>query len=113
MLAANSDRHPANADRDRVAPERPKVERLHRDAFVEAEMAQARRFTVFVFVSMLAYSAQDLILEPFAGLVFAMTPGQSTQLSGVQHGGVFLGMVLVALAGSTAAGRRIASLRAG
>jgi BCD family chlorophyll transporter-like MFS transporter len=28
----------------------------------------ARRFTVFVFVSMLAYSAQDLILEPFAGL---------------------------------------------
>ena len=30
----------------------------------------ARRFTVFVFVSMLAYSAQDLILEPFAGSVF-------------------------------------------
>ena len=30
----------------------------------------ARRFTVFVFVSMLAYSAQELILEPFAGLVF-------------------------------------------
>ena len=28
---------------------------------------QARRFTIFVFVSMLAYSAQDLILEPFAG----------------------------------------------
>ncbi len=34
---------------------------------------------------MLAYSAQELILEPFAGLVFAMTPGQSTQLSGVQQ----------------------------
>ena len=34
--------------------------------------AQARRFTVFVFVSMLAYSAQDLILEPFAGAVFAI-----------------------------------------
>ena len=29
---------------------------------------QARRFTIFVFVSMLAYSAQDLILEPFAGV---------------------------------------------
>ena len=27
---------------------------------------QARVFTIFVFVSMLAYSAQDLILEPFA-----------------------------------------------
>lgn len=56
----------------------------------------ARRFTVFVFVSMLAYSAQDLILEPFAGTVFGMTPGQSTQLAGIQHGGVLLGMLLVA-----------------
>ncbi|MFX9622992.1 PucC family protein, partial [Acinetobacter baumannii] len=36
---------------------------------------KARRFTIFVFVSMLAYSAQDLILEPFAGAVFAFTPG--------------------------------------
>lgn len=44
---------------------------------------EARRFTLFVFVSMLAYSAQDLILEPYAGMVFGMTPGESTQLSGV------------------------------
>jgi len=60
----------------------------------------ARRFTVFVFLSMLAYSMQDLILEPFAGLVFAMTPGQSTQLASFQHGGVLIGMLVVALAGS-------------
>jgi BCD family chlorophyll transporter-like MFS transporter len=46
---------------------------------------QARRFTVFVFVSMLAYSLQDLILEPFAGTVFGLTPGESTRLAGVQH----------------------------
>ncbi len=59
----------------------------------------ARHFTIFVFVSMLAYSAQDLILEPFAGSVFGYTPGQSTQLSGVQHGGVLLGMLMVATAG--------------
>jgi len=71
---------------------------------------QARRFTVFVFVSMLAYSAQDLILEPFAGTVFGFTPGQSTQLSGVQNGGVLAGMLLVALAGSGR--RRFGSLRA-
>jgi BCD family chlorophyll transporter-like MFS transporter len=58
--------------------------------------ADARRFTIFVFVSMLAYSAQDLILEPFAGTVFGMTPGASTQLAGVQHSGVLLGMLLVA-----------------
>jgi len=67
-------------------------------AQVWAEPA-ARRFTVFVFVSMLAFSAQDLILEPFAGLVFGFTPGESTQLSGVQHAGVLLGMVVVAVAG--------------
>ncbi len=73
---------------------------------------QARRFTIFVFVSMLAYSAQDLILEPFAGTVFGMTPGETTKLSGVQHGGVLVGMLLVALAGSAAAGRRFGSLRA-
>ena len=41
----------------------------------------SRRFTIFIFVAMLAYSAQELILEPFAGLVFAMTPGATTKLS--------------------------------
>ena len=71
----------------------------------------ARQFTVFVFISMLAYSAQDLILEPFAGTVFGFTPGASTQLSGVQHGGVLLGMVVVAFAGGSFGGRRIGSLR--
>jgi BCD family chlorophyll transporter-like MFS transporter len=65
----------------------------------------ARRFTIFVFVSMLAYSAQDLILEPFAGTVFGYTPGSSTQLSGVQHGGVLLGMLMVAGAGLLSARR--------
>jgi BCD family chlorophyll transporter-like MFS transporter len=63
----------------------------------------ARHFTQFVFISMLAYSAQDLILEPFAGTVFGLTPGASTKLSGLQHGGVLLGMVLVAVAGLIAA----------
>ncbi len=71
----------------------------------------ARRFTLFVFVSMLAYSAQDLILEPFAGSVFAFTPGESTRLSGAQHGGVFAGMLLVALATSFFKGTPVASLK--
>lgn len=56
---------------------------------------QARRFTIFVFVSMLAYSAQDLILEPFAGTVFGLTPGESTRLGASQHSGALLGMLLV------------------
>jgi BCD family chlorophyll transporter-like MFS transporter len=72
----------------------------------------ARRFTLFVFVSMLAYSAQDLVLEPFAGSVFAFTPGESTSLSGAQHGGVFAGMLLVALATSFFKGTPAASLKA-
>jgi BCD family chlorophyll transporter-like MFS transporter len=72
---------------------------------------QARRFTIFVFVSMLAYSAQDLILEPFAGEVFGLTPGQSTKLSGVQHGGVLTGMIGVALIATLLKAGRAAALR--
>ncbi|MGK7868456.1 BCD family MFS transporter [Falsiroseomonas sp. E2-1-a20] len=70
----------------------------------------ARHFTIFVFVSMLAYSAQDLILEPFAGTVFGMTLGETTRLSSVQHGGVLAGMILIAIVG-TLTGGRVAVLR--
>ncbi|SFQ06141.1 MFS transporter, BCD family, chlorophyll transporter [Roseivivax halotolerans] len=70
---------------------------------------KARAFTLFVFLSMTAYFMQELILEPYAGLVFNFTPGQSTQLSGAQNGGVFLGMVAV---GVIATGFRRGSLRA-
>jgi len=61
---------------------------------------EARRFTVFVFVAMLAYSLQDLILEPFAGLVFGLTPGESTRLASFQYGGVLLGMIAVGIIGN-------------
>lgn len=71
---------------------------------------EARQFTIFVFLSMLAYSMQDLILEPFAGLLFAFTPGQSTQLSGVQHGGVLAGMILVGASGRLFGGRSSAGM---
>ena len=69
---------------------------------------RARAFTLFVFLSMTAYFMQELILEPYAGLVFAFTPGQSTTLSGAQNGGVFLGMLLVGIA---ATGLRIGTPR--
>ena len=69
---------------------------------------RARHFTFFVFLSMTAYFMQELILEPYAGLVFGFTPGQSTSMSGAQNGGVFLGMVLVGVAAS---GLRLGSLR--
>lgn len=64
------------------------------------EDSQARRFTYFVFISMLAYSMQDLILEPFAGFVFDMTPGESTKLAGVQHSGILVGMLISGAGGS-------------
>ncbi|MGI9366567.1 MAG: PucC family protein, partial [Rhizobiaceae bacterium] len=54
---------------------------------------------------------QDLILEPFSGLVFEYTPGQSTKLAGVQNGGVMVGMVVVAVIGSGFGGQRLGSMR--
>ncbi len=70
---------------------------------------RARQFAIFVFLSMLAYSAQELVLEPFAGAVFHLTPGESTSFVGLQHGGVLLGMLIVAVAGSR--GRSAGSMR--
>ncbi len=70
-----------------------------------AQDRQAYRFTWFVFLSMLAYSMQDLILEPYAGLMFGMTPGESTKLAGLQHSGILAGMLLTG-AGGTLYARR-------
>ena len=87
-------------------PETTSTER--RQQFVDAlrdvlDEPQTRRFGLFVFVSMLAYSAQDLVLEPFAGAVLGLTPGESTKLGGTQHGGVLVGMLVVAILGSVRA----------
>ncbi|SDE20170.1 MFS transporter, BCD family, chlorophyll transporter [Limimaricola pyoseonensis] len=83
----------------KVEPRPPEPKAKLREGLAEiwAEPA-ARRFTVFVFLSMTAYFMQELILEPYAGLVFGFTPGQSTSLSGAQNGGVFLGMLTVGIA---------------
>jgi BCD family chlorophyll transporter-like MFS transporter len=86
-------------------PPTPSMEGL-REIWAEP---RARNFTIFVFLSMNAYFMQELILEPYAGLVFNFTPGQSTQLSGVQNGGVFLGMLTVGL---MATGLKLGSMRA-
>ena len=73
--------------------------------------AEARRFTIFIFVSMIAFSMQDLILEPFAGLIFGMTPGESTQLGGQHQGGILLGMIIAGIGGSAFSGRLPVDLR--
>jgi BCD family chlorophyll transporter-like MFS transporter len=72
---------------------------------------QARRFALFVFVSMLAYSGQELILEPFAGAVFGLGPARTASLSGLHQSGLLGGMLLVAIAGSLAGSGRAATLR--
>lgn len=72
---------------------------------------QARRFTIFVFVSMLAYSAQDLILEPFAGLVHGYDAGASTQLAGIQNVGTLIGMIATAIAGTVIGKSRAGFMR--
>jgi MFS transporter, BCD family, chlorophyll transporter len=72
---------------------------------------EAVRFTWFVFAAMLAYSMQDLILEPFAGLVFAASPGASTQMSGGHQGGVLAGMIVAGVAGSAFRARTPLELR--
>ena len=60
---------------------------------------QARRFAIFIFVSMLAYGGEDLMIEPFAGAIFGMTIAQTATLSGALHVGSLAGMILVPLAG--------------
>ena len=85
----------------RPAPAMKSPPSSFRAAFMEVwAEPKSRRFAMFVFVSMLAYSAQDLILEPFAGVVFGLTPGETTKLSGVQHGGTLIGMAMVPLIGA-------------
>jgi MFS transporter, BCD family, chlorophyll transporter len=86
---------------DSLAKSNPPGKSSFREAFLEVwAEPKSRRFAIFVFVSMLAYSAQDLILEPFAGTVFGFTPGETTKLSGIQHVGTLIGMALVPLIGA-------------
>lgn len=92
-------------------------DRLTGDKFKQALRSvwaepQAKTFTVFVFLSMLAYSAQDLILEPFAGSLFGMAPGETTQLSGLHHSAVLCGMLTVAAVGSKKVAGRWGSIQA-
>jgi BCD family chlorophyll transporter-like MFS transporter len=74
--------------------------------------AAARRFTIFIFVSMIAFSMQDLILEPFAGLIFDMAPGDSTKTVGQFHqGGILIGMIVAGIGGSAFSAKRADGLR--
>ncbi len=99
-------------EKDAPAPAATTKKPPFREAFAQVwHEPAARQFTIFIFVSMLAYSMQELLVEPFAGVVFGMTPGTTTKLAGLQHGGVLLGMIGVALAATAIGGPRLGSLR--
>lgn len=53
----------------------------------------ARRFTGFVFLSILAFYLSELIFEPFAGHVHGLGPEDSTKLSGGKDGAALMGMI--------------------
>lgn len=94
----------------RVIPARLPDETPLRQGLAEVWAEKRTRvFTLFIFLSMTAFFLQELILEPYAGLVFAYSPGASTSLSGAQHGGMFVGMLAVGIAVSCL---KIGSLRA-
>ena len=68
----------------------------------------ARRFTGFVFLSILAFYLSELIFEPFAGHVHGLSPEDSTKLSGGKDGAALVGMILAGVLSAF----RIGSLRA-
>jgi BCD family chlorophyll transporter-like MFS transporter len=92
------------------ADDEPKIPFREAIAEVWAE-PHSRLFAIFIFLSMVAYSAQDLILEPFAGVVFGLTPGETTRLAGLQHAGVLAGMILVGLVSTVFSRHKAATTR--
>jgi BCD family chlorophyll transporter-like MFS transporter len=60
---------------------------------------------------MLAYSAQELVLEPFGAFVFGMSPSETALLGGAQHGGALVGMILVGLLATLWSNSRLMALR--
>jgi BCD family chlorophyll transporter-like MFS transporter len=68
----------------------PPLARALREAMADPN---ARRFTGFVFLSILAFYLSELIFEPFAGHVHGLQPDDSTKLSGAKDGAALLGMI--------------------
>jgi BCD family chlorophyll transporter-like MFS transporter len=107
--AVKTEQFTSNTDEAETASSPMKVS--FREAFAEVwRESRVRSFTWFVFVSMLAYSSQDLILEPFAAVAFGFSPAETTTLSGLQNGGVLLGMLFLGFITSKAKSQTLTSL---
>lgn len=55
---------------------------------------QARWFGAFLFLSMFSYFMQDVLLEPFGGEVFALSPAETTRFNAYMGVGVVIAMLL-------------------
>jgi BCD family chlorophyll transporter-like MFS transporter len=55
---------------------------------------QARAFGGFLFLSMFAYFMQDVLLEPFGGEVFGLSPAETTRFNAYMGIGVITAMLL-------------------
>lgn len=96
---------------DEAESEASPIKVSFREAFTEVwQESRVRSFTWFVFVSMLAYSSQDLILEPFAAVAFGFSPAETTSLSGLQNGGVLIGMLALAFITTKAKSQTLTTL---
>jgi BCD family chlorophyll transporter-like MFS transporter len=84
--------------------QRPPFRKAIAEVWAEPE---ARRLTIFVFLSMLGFFSEELVLDPFSAFVFGYTPGQSTKLSSALQSGVFVGMLLLAIASGTSLRERL------
>jgi BCD family chlorophyll transporter-like MFS transporter len=96
---------------DETESEASPIKVSFREALAEVwQESRVRSFTWFVFVSMLAYSSQDLILEPFAAVAFGFSPAETTTLSGLQNGGVLIGMLFLAFITTKAKSQTLTTL---
>ncbi|MBM2575515.1 MFS transporter [Jannaschia sp. Os4] len=82
----------AGMERADPAP-RPEAPRLRAALAATWADPAARRFTGFVFLSILAFYLSELIYEPFAGHVHGLSPSDSTKMSGAKDGAALLGMI--------------------
>ena len=53
---------------------------------------QVRRFFIFVMLTVIGTLAQDVLLEPYAGLVLGLSVGQTTSLTAIWGAGTLLSM---------------------
>lgn len=80
---------------ERYVPQTTATEDIPMRAALRSTWADpvARRFTGFVFLSILAFFLSELILEPFAGHIHGLGPEDSTKLSGGKDGAALMGMI--------------------